>query len=63
LAGPQGKGGLEAKLVNKYLFAAYSLFWMFFFVYAWIIARRQSRLEGELKDLERKITEAPSNRT
>lgn len=39
-------------MVNKYLFAAYALVWIIFMVYAWSLARRQSRLMKEMEDLK-----------
>jgi CcmD family protein len=39
-------------VVNKFLFAAYALVWIIFMVYAWSLARRQSRLLKELEELK-----------
>ena len=41
-------------MVNKFLFAAYSLVWTIFMVYAWSLSRRQARLLKELEDLKAK---------
>ncbi len=41
-------------MVNKYLFAAYSLVWGIFMLYAWSLARRYAGLRKELRDLESK---------
>ena len=38
-------------MVNKYLFLAYAAVWIIFMVYAWSLARRQSRLMKEMEDL------------
>jgi CcmD family protein len=43
----------------KFLFWAYSLVWLIFIFYAWILSRRQARLKKELEDLKAKI-HAPS---
>lgn len=37
---------------DKYLFLAYTLVWIVFMVYAWILSRRQSRLRMEINDLK-----------
>lgn len=37
---------------DKYLFLAYTLVWIVFMVYAWILSRRQSRLRIEIDDLK-----------
>lgn len=37
---------------DKYLFLAYTLVWLVFMVYAWILSRRQSRLRIEIDDLK-----------
>ncbi len=42
-------------MINGYLFAAYSLVWAIFVLYAWILSRRQARLEKDLEDLKAKI--------
>ncbi len=38
-------------MVNKYLFAAYAAVWIIFMIYAWSLARRQSRLMKEMEEL------------
>ncbi|HEV2499509.1 MAG TPA: CcmD family protein [Terriglobia bacterium] len=37
---------------DKYLFLAYTLVWIVFMVYAWILSRRQSRLRIEINELK-----------
>ncbi|HEX5484204.1 MAG TPA: CcmD family protein [Terriglobia bacterium] len=37
---------------NKFLFLAYSLVWIVFMLYAWSIARRQSKLKRDLETLK-----------
>lgn len=51
-------------MVNKFLFLAYSFVWLIFMVYAWILSRRQSQLNGEMEDLKKKIVSdsSPKNR-
>jgi CcmD family protein len=41
-------------MVNKFLFAAYTLVWIIFMVYAWSLSRKQARLLKELEDLKAK---------
>jgi CcmD family protein len=36
---------------DKFLFLAYSLVWIVFMLYAWSLARRQSKLRRELDEL------------
>jgi len=38
---------------DKFLFAAYSLVWIVFMLYAWSLARRQSRLRSDLEELRK----------
>jgi len=38
---------------NVYLATAYGLLWGIFMFYAWVIQRRQQRLEKELEELKR----------
>jgi CcmD family protein len=38
---------------NIFLFAAYSLVWIIFMVYAWNISWRQTQLRKELEELKR----------
>jgi hypothetical protein len=40
-------------MCNVYLVLAYGLLWGIFALYAWIIHRRQERLEKELEELKR----------
>ncbi|MHB8655502.1 MAG: CcmD family protein [Terriglobia bacterium] len=47
-------------MVNWYLFTAYSLVWLIFVVYVWILAKRQARLIKELADLRNKLHEEGS---
>ncbi len=42
-------------MVNIYLVVAYGLVWGIFVVYAWIIQRRQDRLEKELQELKKAL--------
>ncbi len=42
-------------MVNLYLVLAYGLVWTIFTVYAWIIQRRQNRLEKELQELKKTL--------
>ena len=47
-------------MYNIYLVFAYGLVWAIFTFYAWVIHRRQQRLEKELQDLRNSIsTSAP----
>jgi hypothetical protein len=39
--------------VNGYLVVAYGLLWGIFTLYAWVIHRRQQRLEMEVEELRR----------
>lgn len=39
-------------MVNTYLFFAYAFVWLIFMVYAWSLARRQSRLMKEMDELK-----------
>jgi len=41
--------------MNKFLFAAFSLVWLLFFIYVWVLSRRQSKLDQELADLKHKL--------
>jgi CcmD family protein len=43
----------ENNLINAYLFAAYTLFWLIFMFYAWNLSRRELRLEKELEALKK----------
>jgi len=49
-------------MVNWYLFAAYSLVWLIFVVYVWILAKRQERLIKELEDIRKKLRDPASSR-
>jgi CcmD family protein len=40
-------------LINAYLFAAYTLFWLIFMFYVWNLSRRELRLEKELEALKK----------
>jgi CcmD family protein len=40
-------------LINPYLFAAFTLFWLIFMLYAWNLSRRERRLEKELEALKK----------
>jgi len=40
-------------MCNVYLVFAYGLVWGIFTLYAWVIYRRQQRLEKELEDLKK----------
>ncbi len=40
-------------MVNHYLFAAYTLFWLIFMLYVWNLSRRERRLEKELEALKK----------
>jgi CcmD family protein len=42
----------RSPVVNKYLFLAYAFVWIIFMVYAWSLARRQSRLMKEMDELK-----------
>jgi CcmD family protein len=44
-------------MVNTYLVLAYGFVWGIFMVYAWIIHRRQQRLEEELEELKRGLSQ------
>lgn len=43
--------------MNKFLFAAYTIVWLIFVVYVWVLGRRQAQLRKELADLKRKLRE------
>ncbi|MGH9358890.1 MAG: CcmD family protein [Terriglobia bacterium] len=38
---------------DKYLFVAYALVWIVFMLYAWSLARRQSRLSRGIEELRK----------
>ena len=38
-------------MLNVYLFLAFSALWVIFFIYAWSLSRRQTRLRKELEEL------------
>lgn len=40
-------------MVNSYLVIAYGIVWGIFILYAWVIQRRQQRLEREVAELTR----------
>ena len=40
---------------DKFLFLAYALVWIVFMIYAWSLARRQSKLRRELQDLKTRV--------
>ena len=42
-------------MCNVYLVLAYGLFWAIFMFYAWLIHRRQQKLENELRELKREM--------
>jgi hypothetical protein len=42
-------------MCNVYLVLAYGLLWGIFMFYAWVIHRRQQRVEKELQDLRREL--------
>jgi CcmD family protein len=44
-------------MVNPFLFAAFSVVWAIFVIYAWVLARRQARLQEELEELRKRIRE------
>ncbi len=44
-------------MVNPYLVLAYILLWTIFVLYAWVIQRRQRRLEKRLEELETALRE------
>ena len=45
-------------MVNVYLVLAYGLLWGIFTFYAWVIHRRQQRVEKELQQLKRDLGQA-----
>jgi CcmD family protein len=49
---------------NKFLFIAYSLVWIVFMLYAWSLARRQSKLRRDLEELKSRaaLKDAPPPR-
>lgn len=49
-------------MVNKYLFAAYTLVWIIFMVYAWSLSRRQSRLMKEMEELKARFEDTKVSR-
>ncbi len=44
-------------MINHYLFAAYTLFWLIFMLYVWNLSRREQRLEKELEALKKILGE------
>ncbi len=44
-------------MCNVYLVVAYGLLWGIFTLYAWVIHRRQQRLEKELEEMRRALGE------
>lgn len=42
-------------MFNVYLVLAYGILWSIFTLYAWVIHRRQQRLEKELDELKRGV--------
>ncbi len=42
-------------MYNGYLVVAYGFVWAIFTLYAWVIHRRQERLEREVEELKRAI--------
>ena len=42
-------------MINGYLVAAYAIVWGIFIGYAWVVSRRQQRLERELEDVKRAL--------
>jgi hypothetical protein len=42
-------------MVNVYLVLAYGFLWGIFTIYAWVIHRRQQRLETEVEELKREL--------
>lgn len=49
--------------MNTYLFLAFASFWLIFFIYAWVLSRRQARLKEELEELKGKLQENPPSKT
>jgi len=45
----------ENNLINPYLCAAFTLFWLIFMFYAWSLSRREQRLEKELEGLKKSL--------
>lgn len=50
---------------DKYLFLAYSLVWLLFMIYAWSMARRQTKLRRDLDELKARLAprDAPAMKT
>jgi len=44
-------------MFNGYLVLAYAFLWSIFTFYAWVIHRRQRRLEKELEELKRALSQ------
>jgi len=44
-------------MVNGYLALAYGFVWGIFMLYAWMIQRRQQRLEREVAELKRTLAQ------
>lgn len=40
---------------NQYLFAAYAAVWIIFMIYAWSIARRETKLRRDIEDLKERV--------
>ena len=43
-------------MINHYLFAAYTLFWLIFMLYVWNVSLRERQLEKELEELKRIVS-------
>lgn len=42
-------------MVNTYLFLAFALVWLIFFLYIWSLSRQQARLREELEALKAQV--------
>jgi CcmD family protein len=42
-----------------YLFLAFAACWLIFMLYAWLLSRRQARLQRELEDLKATLWNQP----
>ena len=49
-------------MINWYLFAAFSSVWAIFVLYAWVLSKRQARLQQELKDIQNRLQRESSSR-
>lgn len=49
------------KVVNQYLFLAYTFVWALFMFYAWNLSRGQAKLKRDIESLQRQISGQPNS--